>query len=271
MADTKKFFWLKVKRDFFKRHDVRIIESMPDGKDYLLLYLKLLCESVDHDGRLRFSDEIPYDEQMLSVITDTDQGVIHDALAMFQKLGMMDVLEDGTIVMTEVGKMIGSETEWAEKKRQYRTEKGHDEDNVHPTEDNVLAMSDKSKSKSKSIENKEREIERESPAPPSSPTRHRYGEYQNVMLTDADYDKLKSEFPEDYQIRIERLSSYIASSGKSYKNHLAVIRNWAKKDAEDEAKESAAPLKGRHHNSFHNFSTERKPDYSDLVRKYREA
>ena len=67
------------------------------------------------------------------------------------------------------------------------------------------------------------------------PTRHKYGIYKNVLLTDEDMEKLKSEFPDDWRNRIERLSDYIASSGKTYKNHLATIRVWAKKDKEREA------------------------------------
>ena len=66
------------------------------------------------------------------------------------------------------------------------------------------------------------------------PIRHKYGTYKNVLLTDEDMDKLKSEFPDDWQNRIERLSEYIASSGKAYKNHLATIRAWAKKDKKRE-------------------------------------
>ena len=62
--------------------------------------------------------------------------------------------------------------------------------------------------------------------------RHKYGEYKNVLLSDEDMQKLKNEYPNDYEERIERLSSYIASSGKRYKNHLATIRNWARKDKE---------------------------------------
>lgn len=60
--------------------------------------------------------------------------------------------------------------------------------------------------------------------------RHRYGPYRNVMLTDAQYETLQEEFPLDYDERIERLSEYIESTGKKYKNHLAVIRTWARKD-----------------------------------------
>lgn len=61
-------------------------------------------------------------------------------------------------------------------------------------------------------------------------TRHKYGEYKNVLLTDSDMQKLQSEFPTDWEERIERLSAYMASTGKSYKNHLATIRNWARRD-----------------------------------------
>ena len=60
---AEKFYWLKLDRDFFKRHDIKIIEAMPNGKDYILFYLKLLCESIDHDGSLRFNENIPYSEQ----------------------------------------------------------------------------------------------------------------------------------------------------------------------------------------------------------------
>lgn len=61
-------------------------------------------------------------------------------------------------------------------------------------------------------------------------TRHKCGEYKNVLLSDSDMQKLKTEFPTDWEERIERLSSYMASSGKTYKNHLATIRNWARRD-----------------------------------------
>ena len=65
---------------------------------------------------------------------------------------------------------------------------------------------------------------------PSKPVRHKYGMYENVLLTDEDFQKLQEEFPNDCFERIERLSEYIASTGKKYKNHLATIRAWARKD-----------------------------------------
>lgn len=62
------------------------------------------------------------------------------------------------------------------------------------------------------------------------PARHKYGAYKNVLFTDEEYEKLQAEFPDDYCERIERLGEYMASSGKTYKNHLATLRSWAKKD-----------------------------------------
>ena len=228
MAD-KKFYWLKLKRDFFKRHDIRIIESMPNGKDYILFYLKLLLESIDHEGELRFSDAIPYNEQMLSVITDTNIDIVRAAMKLFVDLKMLEVMDDQTIYMMEVEKLIGSETKWAEKKRVQRQK----EDNVPklspkcPTE--IEKEKEKEKDKDKETEQEE-EIEEAAPPPSPKPVRHKYGAYKNVLLSDEDYTKLQAEFPRDWSERIERLSEYIASTGKSYKNHLATIRSWARKD-----------------------------------------
>lgn len=108
MGESKKYFWLKLKRDFFKRHDIQIIEAMPNGKDYILFYLKLLCESVDHEGRLRFSEQIPYNEHMLSTITNTNIDIVRAATKAFTELGMMEKLDDGTLFMLDTQKMIGS-------------------------------------------------------------------------------------------------------------------------------------------------------------------
>ena len=144
----KKYYWLKLKRDFFKRHDIQIIEDMPNGKDYILFYVKLLCESVDHDGRLRFNEEIPYNEEMLATITRTNVDIVRSAVKVFSQLQMMEILDDGTIYMREVQKMLGGETYWAEKKRLQRQKK-----------DNVQLLSNESPTcPSKSIE-KEIEIE----------------------------------------------------------------------------------------------------------------
>lgn len=95
-------------------------------------------------------------------------------------------------------------------------------------------------------ESERKSKEKEVASPSSTPARHKYGEYSNVLLSDADMEKLQTEFPADWRERIERLSSYMASSGKGYKNHLATIRNWARKDRErqEEQKSSKPAIEG---------------------------
>lgn len=230
-----KYYWLKLKRDFFKRHDIQIIEAMPNGKDYILFYLKLLCESVDHEGNLRFSDEIPYNEEMLATITHTNIDVVRSATKIFTGLNMMEVMDDGTFYMSEVDKMLGSETEWAKKKRDYRErQKLLESGQCPPIEDNVLPLSDKSKSKRKS---KSKNI-----------NKSRYGEFQNVLLTEEEYEKLKVKFP-DYKERIESLSEYMRSKGKTYKDHYATILSWARKE-ERENKDKPKPVEPKKYKVF---------------------
>ena len=83
------------------------------------------------------------------------------------------------------------------------------------------------------------------PQAATTPTRHKYGEYKNVLLSDEDMEKLKTEFPDAYNTRIERLSEYIASTGKVYKNHLATIRCWARKEKD----KPQIAVKGKNTNS----------------------
>ena len=103
---------LKLKNDFFKRHDVKIIEGMDGGKETLLIYLKLLCESLDHDGRLRFSADEPYTAEMLATILNEDKVDMEKAMENLTELGLMKVEDDGTFIMPKAKKMmVGSETQ----------------------------------------------------------------------------------------------------------------------------------------------------------------
>ena len=146
MAEPKKFYWIKLQKDFFKQHSIKVIEAMPNGKDYILFYLKLLVESVSHNGNLRFSDTIPYNAEMLAAVTNTNIDVVRSATKVFTELKMMEVMDDQTIYMTELKKMVGSETEWAVKKRMQRaTDQPLLEDIGKTTEGQKGTMSDKSK------------------------------------------------------------------------------------------------------------------------------
>lgn len=121
----KKYYWLKLKQDFFKRHDIRIIASMKNGTEYVLFYMKMMLESINHDGRLRFSDTIPYNEEMLSVITETNIDIVRMAIKVFEELNMIEIFDDGTYYMHEVERIIGScvDNDAANRQRRFREKK----------------------------------------------------------------------------------------------------------------------------------------------------
>lgn len=217
MAEGR-YYWLKLKRDFFKRHDIVIIESMPNGKDYILFYLKLLCESVDNSGRLRFSDKVPYNEDMLATITRTNVDIVRSAIKLFSELGMMEILDDGTFYMSEVERLIGSESSSANAIRQKRFREnrkselsaapvvtdGVTENNASVTNSNANRYASvtknnesKSKSKSKSIDI---DIERE-----KEPDKKR-----------ASASQISEEFNFSHSVReaFGRYLSYLSETGK---------------------------------------------------------
>lgn len=217
MAESKKYFWLKLKRDFFKRHDVRIIEEMPNGKDYILFYLKLLLESIDHEGELRFSDAIPYNEQMLAVITNTNVDIVRSAMKVFVELNMIEIFDDKTIYMAEVQKLIGSETAGAERVRKHRENRKMLHCNALVTKCNTEIELEKDK-----------ELDKEyiPPSPKATP-KHKHGEYGNVRLTDEEHEKLAGEYGEALTDKlIAFLDEYIEMKGYKAKSHYLAIKKW---------------------------------------------
>ena len=120
MSQKKKYYWLKLKDDFFDKDEVKIIEGQPNGKDYTIFYMKLLLKSVKTEGELFFKETIPYSPQMLSTITNTNIDTVRVAVDLFISLGLMERWDNGTLFMFETQNMIGSESKWAEYKRAER-------------------------------------------------------------------------------------------------------------------------------------------------------
>lgn len=240
--NDKKFYWLKLKRDFFKRHDMRIIEKMPNGKEYSLFYLKLLCESVDHNGLLRFSDAIPYTEDMLATITDTEPEIAKEAIKLFLSLELIEIMEDGTFYMTNIESMLGSSSQdehakestrlrvkaYRERKEQAKAEPEQDcnsSETLQGRYGNVTCNGEKD------IEiEKEKETDiyiHSDECIPARETKHRHGEYKKILLTDKEYEKLVTDYGQELTEKaISYVDEYIARKGAKYKSHYLVIKKW---------------------------------------------
>ena len=87
-----------------------------------------------------------------------------------------------------------------------------------------------------------------------------YGEFKNVFLSDTEIAILKTEYPGEYLEKIERLSKYIETTGKKYKNHFVVIRDWIREDTKPNTQ-----------NSYDLDAYEGETDFlSDLNAKYKQ-
>ena len=148
MAENEKgrYYWLKLKQDFFQRKDIKYVCARPGGGDRILFYLKLLCQSVSTEGELRFSERVPYDEEMLSLITDTPPETVRESLELFYALGMLDRREDGTITVCGIRELVGSgagtpnaerQTRYRDRKKAAAREDGEDEQENGPKTGNA--------------------------------------------------------------------------------------------------------------------------------------
>lgn len=228
MADVK---WIKIAVDMFDNRKIKQIGSMPEGDSLLLVWVQLLClaGNVNDGGFIYLTKEIPYTDEMLATQFNKPISTVRLALKTFEQFGMIEIINN-MIFLSSWEKYQSTDrlATIREKDRERKRRKREAEKLLLQNSTEIPRTSmdvpridiegdiDIDKDKNKSISKK-------------SP-RHKHGEYQNVLLSDDDLEKLKAEFPADWDQRIQRLSEYMASSGKSYKNHLATIRNWARRD-----------------------------------------
>jgi len=116
-------FYLKLNKDFFDQYYIKILESQPNGDKYVLFLVKLMCESISHNGYLRFNESIPYDESMLASITRTDIDVVRSAIKIFQAMEIIEFTKDKTLFIKGVPLLTTTTTKGAEKKAEQRDKK----------------------------------------------------------------------------------------------------------------------------------------------------
>lgn len=120
MADNKKYYYLKLKENFFESDEAIILESMPDGYIYSNILLKLYLRSLKNDGLLMFNNLIPYNPQMLATITRHQVGTVEKAIQIFRDLQLIEILDNGAIYMTNIQNFVGKSSTEADRIRKLR-------------------------------------------------------------------------------------------------------------------------------------------------------
>ena len=234
--DNRKYYYLKLKESYFDDDAIVLLESMQDGMLYSNILLKLYLKSLKYGGTLQLDENIPYTAQMIATITRQQVGTVERALQIFMKLGLVEPLDNGALYMSNIELFIGQSSTEGERKRRARmkiSEQKRLSGQVSEAKADICPPEIEIKKEIDIEIEKERELETGHPAPAA------YGRYKNVILTDTELSELKAELPDKWEYYIDRLSGYIASSGRKYKNHAATIRRWV---ADDTAK--AAPKRG---------------------------
>ena len=235
MSDNRKDYYLKLKESYFDDDAIVLLESMQDGMLYSNIHLKMYLKSLKYGGTLQLDENIPYTAQMIATITRQQVGTVERALQIFMKLGLVEPLDNGALYMSNIELFIGQSSTEGERKRRARmkiSEQKRLSGQVSEPKADICPPEIEIELE-KEIEIK-REIEKGHPAPA-------YGRYQNVFLTDEEMADLQASFPTVWGQYIEKLSEYMASTGKRYQSHAATIRRWAGEDA----KKTITPSRNR--------------------------
>lgn len=275
MATVK---WVKITTDMFDNRKIKHLRKLPDGNNIVLIWVMLLTMAgrCNAGGMIFLTENIPYTPKMLADELGFEENTVKLAINALEQLNMV-CTDNGFFSIAgwnEYQNIEGME-KIREQTRQRVTAHRQKQKalaaaaqsnvtcNVTVTQSNATEE-DIDIDKEKEKEYRDMGASAPNPSPshkPKKPVKHKYGEYANVLLTDDELEKLKEAFS-DWEERIERLSGYIASTGKAYKSHYATIRNWARKDAQAQpvtrraegASYSRKPTKAEELNDFYDMA-----------------
>ena len=230
--NTKRFFWLKLKNDFFDQKEIKMLRRLAGGDTFTVIYLKILLLSLKNDGRIYYDGVANNMVDEIALEIDEDIENTQVTFNYLQQKGLIVFNADDEIEISNIASLVGSESDSARRVRKHREKKAlHCNTEVTPkkhlgnTEIEIELEIDKEIDKEIGIKPKK-----------AKSIKKTFGEFENVKLTETEFNKLKERFPNDLNQRIDKLSGYVASTGKTYKSHYATIITWAKKDEPNQPK-----------------------------------
>ena len=132
MAESKKYYYMRLQEGYFDSDEQILLESMPDGYLYSNILLKLYLKSLKRNGLLMFNERIPYNAQMIATITRHQIGTVEKAMEIFQQLGIVEVLDSGAIYMMDVQNYVGKTSTEADRIRAYRAKVEEEKNKAQP-------------------------------------------------------------------------------------------------------------------------------------------
>lgn len=229
MSDNKKYYYLRLKDNFFDSDELKILESMKDGYLYSNILLKLYLRSLKNDGKLVVNDRIPYNAEMLASVTGHQVGTIKQALSMFKELGLIEILENGAIYMLDIQNFIGKGSTEADRRRSYDRKIAQEKELLKvESVRNLREISEKSTPEIEIELEKDIEIEKEIHSSAKSTTTKRKRFEKPTLSEIKEYCIERGN-----KVDAQHFFDYYESNGwrvgkNSMKNWQAAVRTWEK-------------------------------------------
>ena len=230
MADNKKYYYMRLKENFFDSDEMIVLEGLPEGYIYSNILLKLYLKSLKNNGYLMLNECIPYDANMISKILKQPIGIVKDALSAFVALGLIDVLDDGTIYMSNIELFIGQSSTEGERKKAARLRNSGRLGQLSDKRPPEIEI-DIEKDKYTDIESEEEtEIEKETTTT-NNDIILCLGKNGNVKLSVTQQRELIHKYGSELVYpMITRLDDYIQTKGVRYSNQFETIQKWIEED-----------------------------------------
>ena len=120
MASNKKYYWLKLKEDFFEEKQIKYLRKLPDGDKLVIAYLKMQLKSLRTEGFIKYDSILPSNEDELAMILDEDSNIVKLMIQALLQVKAIEILDDGSFYMIAMQDLIGKEGQSAERVRNFR-------------------------------------------------------------------------------------------------------------------------------------------------------
>ena len=261
MKDTKKYYWLKLPKDFFEDRAIKKMKTLSKGNTYTIIYLKMLLKSMEDNGVFTFEGVENTIAEEIALDINENEDDVAETINYLQSKNLIDCNDPDKITLTRLEEMVGSETDKAEKMRKLRKVK--DGNNVTQNGNNVTKNSNNvtdcyqmlpnvtkcytEKEKDKEIDIKETSTNvdvKKAHTPTSKendnekPKKHKFGTYSHVLLSDDEYKKLSQEYGNRDEL-IQFLDDYIEEKGYKSKCHYLAIKRWVTKAVDERSRKQS--------------------------------
>ena len=246
MSDNKKYYYIRIKEDFYDSEEMKLLQAMDDGYLFSDILMKMYLKSLKNEGKMMFRDNIPYNAKMIATITGHSTSIVEKAIAVFRDLDLIEVLDNGTIYMLDIQLLIGKSSTEADRIKSYRNRIKHEKNkkllcneytgdrdvhlyntNVQMYEECTPETRDKSiEIRDKSIETKDKRLDRENEQLSSLSDEFCSYVVKLGFTLDSELGQALSNDIKGFGLNeVKNALSIAASKGKNYSYAKAILNN----------------------------------------------